>query len=175
MPITTNQFASNAAQQPAYREVPRAQQQPARQQQQQFQAPPPKWIQDLVEAAQAGDNELRKELRKVINQGQGDELVKLLEQWRDSPQLGDADKQQMSRILKNVNDWIADPSQLEEGGRFWGGLLLGTMLGRMFSRGYGYGGYGLGGYGLGGYGLGGYGCGGYYGGYYPSYGYGGWW
>jgi len=106
-----------------------------------------------MDAAQSGDAEFRKEVRKAINEGRGPALIAALEEMQH--QCEGEEKQSIEELLHNVKQWVADPSGLEEGGRFLGFHRYGGMFSRLFGGYYPY--------------RYGYGYGSYYGGYYPSY------
>jgi hypothetical protein len=140
-------------------------------------------LKNLFDAASAGDSEFRKEVKKVIEAGEGQELITILEKMNAAA--NEEGKKVTDELLKNVRQWVAEPQELEEGGRFFGmgggGLfssLFGGMLGGFGGHHYGgYGGYpsygsygGYGGYPYGGFSDYGFGSYGGYGG-----GYGGFW
>jgi len=139
---------------------------------------PPQWLNDLMDAAVAGESEFRKEVRTQIQQGNGPELIAAIESLLAHAE-GEETKKQITELLENVKQWVAHPDDLEEGGRFFGmhrrgyggcggyGGMFGSLFGGScyspYYGGYGggyYGGYG--GYSYGGYGYGGYGCGGWF-------------
>lgn len=127
---------------------------------QQAPPPPPRWVQELIEASEAGENEFRKEVRKaIIEENHGAELVQIFTDL-EARETDEEKKKDVGEMLADIKRWVADPSELEQGGRFLG-------LGRR-RMGMGMGGYGsvMNNYYYGGY-PGGYG--GYpYSGYYPT-------
>lgn len=143
----------------------------------------PQWINDLMDAAVAGESEFRKEVRAQIQNGKGQELITTIEGLLSRAE-GEEAKKTITELLENVKQWVAHPDDLEEGGRFfgrhhryggYGGYSsyssysgYGGMFGSAFGSSYYpyYGGYGGGLGGFGGYPYGGYGGGfGCYGGY----------
>jgi len=95
----------------------------------------PQWMQNLMDAADSGDHEFRMEVRKAIEEGRGRELIATLEAMREHAE-DDKAKEQLSELLSCVQRWVEDPSELDKGGRFFGGLLAGAGLGGMFRRNY---------------------------------------
>jgi hypothetical protein len=129
---------------------------------------PPQWINDLMDAAQAGDAEFRKEVRSQIKAGRGAELIATVEGMvARTPESETEARKLMTTLLEAVKEWVENPDELEEGGRFFGRRSRYGGCGSMFGSAMGCGYYPM--YGGGCYG----GYGGYYGGCYPSIGYGG--
>jgi len=78
---------------------------------------PPEWVTEFMDAASSGTNELRKEARKLLEGGYGEALQALLEDMASkAPE--DA-KEGLENMVKSVKAWAENPSQLEEGGRWW--------------------------------------------------------
>lgn len=78
---------------------------------------PPSWMRTLMEASAAGDKEFRTAARKVIKTGHGPQLQKLLEDMSDKAP--EAEKASLKKLASSVKQWIANPEELEEGGRYW--------------------------------------------------------
>jgi hypothetical protein len=134
-----------------------------------------------MDASLAGEAEFRKEVRTQIKAGRGPELVSTIEAILQRAEKEETRKT-ITELLENVKQWVANPDDLEEGGRFFGrhhhyGGGYGGMFGNTFGSGY-YPYYGGGIMAGGCYPYGGYGggCYPYYGGGYGCYGggYGGW-
>jgi hypothetical protein len=94
----------------------------------------PQWINDLMDAANAGETEFRKEVRAQIKAGHGPELISTVEEMVKRTD-GDAQKA-TQQLLELVTKWVQDPEELEEGGRYWGGLGCGGLFGSAFGCGY---------------------------------------
>jgi len=95
----------------------------------------PQWINDLMDAAAAGETEFRKEVRAQIKAGKGPELISTIEGMVQRTE-GDA-RTATQKLLELVSKWVQEPEELEEGGRFWVGPgYYGGLFGSAFGCGY---------------------------------------
>jgi hypothetical protein len=97
--------------------------------------PAPQWLNDLMDAAAAGETEFRKEVRAQIKAGRGEELIATIEGML-TRMTGEAQKA-TAKLLELVRKWVDEPDELEEGGRFWGAPgYYGGLFGSSFGCGY---------------------------------------
>jgi len=82
----------------------------------------PQWINDLMDAAAAGETEFRKEVRTQIKDGRGPELISIIQEMIKGC-TNDKAKEATQTLLEAVTKWVENPEELEEGGRFYGGLF----------------------------------------------------
>jgi hypothetical protein len=70
-----------------------------------------------MDAASSGTNELRKEARKLIDEGYGEALQALLEDM--AAKAPEDAKEGIENMVKSVKAWTKDPTELDAGGRWW--------------------------------------------------------
>jgi len=95
----------------------------------------PQWINDLMDAAVAGETEFRKEVRTQIKEGRGPELISIIQEMIKRS-TNDKAKEATETLLETVTKWVENPEEMEEGGRFYGGLF-GSAFGCGYYPSYG--------------------------------------